>query len=216
MSKIAALVLLLSAFGTLDGTGTRTKARNPQCETCPVATVKSTAARALGRSNRTGGCSIETRAGLPLADTKCTPGAINPTVTLQVLRNKAFRTGCVRNCVTTEEQKTTTYKLYGLRKPSHNAGATQTCELDHLVPLQLGGADTLDNIWPQCGPDNVPLAQRHFKKKDKVESLLTNSVKTGAMDLAAAQNAIARDWTQFLQQAIVFCSKNPANCASGQ
>ncbi len=44
--------------------------------------------------------------------------------------------------------------------PDEQLGASQTCELDHVVPLEIGGADTLDNIWPQCGPKNVVLAKR--------------------------------------------------------
>ena len=60
----------------------------------------------------------------------------------------------------------------------------QVCELDHLVPLELGGADTLDNIWPQCGPNGVGLHERYFKLKDMVENYLTAPmVKAGRMDL---------------------------------
>ena len=45
-----------------------------------------------------------------------------------------------------------TYEWYGLARPYENNGDNQVCELDHLVPLELGGADGLGNIWPQCGP----------------------------------------------------------------
>jgi hypothetical protein len=30
--------------------------------------------------------------------------------------------------------------------PHGNSGSNQVCELDHLVPLELGGADGLGNI----------------------------------------------------------------------
>jgi hypothetical protein len=49
-----------------------------------------------------------------------------------------------------------TYASYGIARPNNNTGASQTCELDHVVPLEIGGADTIDNIWPQCGPKSVP------------------------------------------------------------
>jgi hypothetical protein len=145
-------------------------------------------------------------------DPKCTPGAVNPTVTLQVLSDPNFRTGCIRNCVTSERDKSGTYRLYGIPHPVNNQGPNQVCELDHLVPLALGGADTLENIWPQCGPNQVALSERYFKQKDMVESYLADQVRTGQMSVAKAQTAIAADWTQFLSMAKVFCSKNPRGC----
>jgi hypothetical protein len=149
-------------------------------------------------------------------DPKCTPGAINPTVTLQVLTDPEFRTACIRNCVTTEQEKAATYELYGQPHPANNQGSTQTCELDHLIPLQLGGADTLDNIWPQCGPSDVTLAERYFKQKDIVENWLAEQVKTKQKDLGEVQRAIATDWTQFLRPAKSFCSMSPETCGLGE
>jgi hypothetical protein len=145
--------------------------------------------------------------GFLLPDPKCTPGAINPTLTAQVLQHRDFTTKCVRNDATSEEQKHATYVAYGIRKPEHNEGETQTCELDHLISLELGGADTLDNIWPQCGPPGVELKERFFKQKDIVEDHLGELVKLGKIDLAEAQKRIATDWTQFLEEAKQTCSR---------
>jgi 5-methylcytosine-specific restriction endonuclease McrA len=36
-------------------------------------------------------------------------------------------------------------------KRPRNLRVTRNCELDHFVPRYLGGADTLDDILPQCG-----------------------------------------------------------------
>jgi hypothetical protein len=83
--------------------------------------------------------------------------------------------------------------------------------LDHLVSLELGGADTLDNIWPQCGPDEVSLSERYFKLKDTVENYLARQVKNGQMELAAAQQGIATDWTQFLSDAQSACPDGHCN-----
>jgi hypothetical protein len=77
--------------------------------------------------------------------------------------------------------------------------------LYHLIPLELGGADTLDNVWPQCGPSGVALPQRFFKEKDAVENYLAMQVRQGRMDLGAAQKGIATDWTQFLGEAMRAC-----------
>jgi hypothetical protein len=153
---------------------------------------------------------VQTIHGFGVPDPRCTPGAFNPTLTLEILKNPLFRTGCVRDCVTSGQQKQVTYGWYGITHPQGNQGAGQTCELDHLVPLEMGGADTLANIWPQCGPDGVALADRFFKQKDLVENYLTAMVKGGQMQLAPAQIAIATDWTQFLDAAKKWCA--PSGC----
>ncbi len=97
------------------------------------------------------------------------------------------------------------YNLCSLRDSPNNTGANQTCELDHLISLELGGADTLDNIWPQCGPPGVSLSQRFFKEKDGVENYLAKMVKTSQMDLGEVQRGIATDWTQYLDAAREAC-----------
>ena len=181
------------------------------CNHCPVAlSSKASSAFGVPGSQQPNGCKTVLSNGLPLPDPHCTPGAENPTVTLDVLRNTAFRTACLRDCASTESQKHVTYGWYSLTPPPNNTGNSQTCELDHLVPLELGGADTLDNIWPQCGPDGVSLNDRYFKRKDLVENYLTAQVKSGAMDLETARHQIATDWTPFVTAAKRFCAVN--NC----
>jgi hypothetical protein len=150
-------------------------------------------------------CKAKAENGKFVPDPTCTPGAINPTVTESILKNPAFRTGCIRDEATSEEQKTATYGWYKTPHPAGNTGRNQTCELDHLIPLYLGGADTLENIWPQCGPDDVALDDRYFKEKDKVEYYLGQQVREGTMGLADAQHGIAADWTQYLSKAEEFC-----------
>jgi len=209
------ILLLVLIIGAVRPAGV-SAASQATCTHCPVASVQPKASQPLGKSDTSHGCKTGMKNSLPVPDPVCTPGAVNPTVTVQVLKNSAFRTGCVRDCVTSESEKSVTYQWYGIPHPSNNEGASQTCELDHLVPLELGGADTLDNIWPQCGPPDVQLAQRYFKQKDMVENYLANQAKTGKMNLAKAQAAIAADWTQFLSQATKFCSGNPSKCAAAK
>src|SRR5215469_14888432 len=93
-------------------------------------------------------CVVRMHNGFLLPDPACTPGAINPALTIDVLQNPEFRTTCVRNQTTTEVEKEQTYGWYATMRPAQNSGVTQTCELDHLISLELGGADTLENIWP--------------------------------------------------------------------
>jgi hypothetical protein len=143
-------------------------------------------------------CTTEIRNGLPIPDPNCTPGAVDPTVTLKVLKSTAFRTSCVRDRATSAKAKAATYNAYKMPHPANNTGRNQVCELDHLVSLELGGADTIDNIWPQCGPSNVALGKRYFKQKDAVENYLAAAVRGGTISLKDAQEKIAKDWTQFL------------------
>jgi hypothetical protein len=139
--------------------------------------------------------------GFPVPDPRCTPGAINPTVTLAVLKNPAFRTDCIRDKATSAGAKDATYLWYGITKPQGNVGKQMTCEKDHFISLELGGSDTLDNIWPECGPDGVPLDRRFFKEKDRVENYLADQVEAGSMSLEDAQRGIATDWTQYIAPA---------------
>ena len=163
----------------------------------------------------------------PIPDPACTPGAINPTLTLAVLKDSRFKTEIVRDGATKESRsgseehskelfKTDTYGWYDVAKPAGNEGENQTCELDHLISLELGGADTLDNIWPQCGPrGQADLDKRFFKEKDLVEDYLAALVRNGKMDLAEAQKGIASDWTQYLDKARSSCPKRDCTKASG-
>ena len=151
-------------------------------------------------------CAAIVRAGELFPDARCTPGGINPSVTAEILRDPAWRTRCLRNCQTSEAEKHIVYRWYAIRKPRENSGENQVCELDHLVPLELGGADGLGNIWPECGPDNASLRQRNFKIKDRVENYLADEVRAGRMPLRAAQRGIAQDWSQYLDAANISCS----------
>jgi len=176
---------------------------------CPAG-VDPTASTALTIPGANAHCTLKMSHGYPLPDNSCTPGAINPTVTLEVLRGSEFKTGCERNKASTYVQKKATYNAYAVEKPDNNSGQNQTCELDHLISLELGGAETVDNIWPQCGPDEVTLNERYFKIKDGVENYLAAAVKSGAIALDKAQHGIAEDWTQYIDQAKAYWSSHSA------
>lgn len=162
----------------------------------------------------TGTCKTTVSNGYPIPDPTCTPGAFNPSLTLTVLKLLGFGTKCVRDKNSTPTAKAGTYDWYGIAHPTQNTGANQVCELDHLVSLEIGGADSLDNIWPQCGPDAVTLNERYFKQKDLVENFLAAPFRAGkksitlsdgtTMTLAEVQKAIAKDWTQFLPDATAY------------
>ena len=62
-------------------------------------------------------------------------------------------------------------------------------EIDHLIPLELGGANTVANLWPE--PYN---SQYGAIEKDGLEDWLHEQVCNGNTSLAAAQHEIATNW----------------------
>ena len=66
---------------------------------------------------------------------------------------------------------------------------TEGCEVDHLISRDLGGADTLENLWPQ------PYTQHPgAHEKDWLETELNKEVCAGKTPLQDAQNEIKTDW----------------------
>jgi hypothetical protein len=112
-----------------------------------------------------------------------------------VLRDPNFKTDCVRDQLTTGAEKRAVYGWYGITVPAHNYGRTQECELDHLVSLNSGGGDGLENIWPQCDFRPVSLSERYFRVKDAAEVRAGSMIKQGA-DPIPVQHQLAEDWTK--------------------
>jgi hypothetical protein len=132
-----------------------------------------------------GECHARTAAGgEPLPDPSCTPGAVDPAVTQANIATTICRsgyTGRIRPPASdTGRWKVRTFVFYGL-----DTGARG--EYDHLVPLELGGSNATSNLWIEPGAIPNP--------KDKVENRLHDEVCAGEVTLAAAQRAIATDWT---------------------
>jgi hypothetical protein len=95
---------------------------------------------------------------------------------------------CVTGYTTTvrpPDAQTEAFK-FGSAYPAYGIASGIQSELDHLVPLELGGDNDAANLWPEVGP--VPNA------KDSVESALHHAVCAGQVSLASAQAAIAQDW----------------------
>lgn len=70
-------------------------------------------------------------------------------------------------------------------------------ELDHHVPLILGGSPTSpDNLWLQAWDEATPgwSGQSAARVKDKLEVRLNRLVCSGALPLAEAQACIYEDW----------------------
>jgi hypothetical protein len=68
-------------------------------------------------------------------------------------------------------------------------------EVDHDVPLELGGSNDIANLWPEAA--SPPPG---FHEKDQVENYLHDQVCSGRMNLIDAQRAIATNWIDVYQQ----------------
>ena len=62
-------------------------------------------------------------------------------------------------------------------------------KVDFLIPIGLGGANNLANLWPQA----VNLKPGYDEKK-KAEQYLYGEVCSGRMSLSRAQKMIADNW----------------------
>jgi hypothetical protein len=65
-------------------------------------------------------------------------------------------------------------------------------EIDHLIPLCLGGSDEFSNLWPQ--PRRTIEPEWNAEAKDRLERLICQMVCDGQLDIATAQEEIATDW----------------------
>ena len=63
-------------------------------------------------------------------------------------------------------------------------------KIDHLIPLELGGADTLDNLWPQ----SLRVKPYGADRKELLTEVLLTKIARRQMTLAQAQEEIRRDW----------------------
>jgi hypothetical protein len=120
--------------------------------------------------------------GLP--DRACTPGALDGRVSQKTLARTVCRRGYTRLI---RPAMSDTQRLRGPLSRAEGLPAGTPGEIDHLVPLELGGASDVRNLWLQPGP--IP------NLKDGLENRLHASVCSGRLTLAAAQKLIVSRWT---------------------
>ncbi len=124
----------------------------------------------------------------PLPDPRCTPGALNPAVTQETLDSTLCRPGGYTDSVRpprsyTDSLKPRFMEAYGVESEPYS-----DYELDHLIPLGLGGAAADPrNLWPEpeFGPDGA-------EEKNALAGELNYEVCAGQIGLADAQRALLR------------------------
>lgn len=78
---------------------------------------------------------------------------------------------------------------YGLPPGNH-----PNYEIDHLIPLCMGGGDDPSNLWPQMRRSIEP--EWNAEAKDRLERRLCDMVCAGQIDIGTAQQEIAEDWIE--------------------
>ena len=173
-SRIAVLAI------TLTFTGCAAAATAASAATYPPLTKVHDPGRVTGTMH--GPCHIRYPARRqPLPDPRCTPGSYDPVMTRARICAPGYHTSTYRppSSQTTRAKYYVVEPAYGQR---HVLG-----ELDHLVPLELGGSNDMKNFWVQAG--HIP------NSKDTVENRLHREVCTGKISLHTAQLDIAHNWT---------------------
>jgi len=63
-------------------------------------------------------------------------------------------------------------------------------KVDHLIPIELGGADVMENLWPQ----SLYARPYSVERKELLTQHLLARIAAGKMTLSQAQKEISEDW----------------------
>ena len=114
-----------------------------------------------------------------LPNPKLTPGA-----TVKISKDSLCRGSETVDGSLSISLKRKVFEVYGIRTERsvpHN--------VDHLIPVSLGGSSAIENLWPQ------PLSgEWSYNQKNKLERRLRKLVCSGELDLETAQREISTDW----------------------
>lgn len=130
-----------------------------------------------GVQTKTSGCAAQGA----LQDSACTPGDIFPNATTDQICTPGYSRS-VRDVPISEKDQV--YASYGI---THHVSGQY--EVDHLVSLELGGSNSIANLWPESASPTPG-----FHEKDQVENYLHDQVCSGAISLKDAQIEIATNW----------------------
>jgi hypothetical protein len=127
-----------------------------------------------------------------LPDPHCTPGAVDPRVTQADIGS----TICVAGYTTTVRPPTSytePLKLRLLTSYGYTTGRPSAFELDHRVPLEVGGDPrAVANLWPEIG--GVP------NPKDSIEGYVHRLVCAGRITLTEGEAVFEGDYWAWAAQ----------------
>lgn len=132
-----------------------------------------------------------------LPDSFCTPGSHFPLTTLQVNGQYAEEPGSVivgDICIAGYSKNVRNVPISVKNQVLKNYGIVDynstLYEIDHLIPLSIGGDNNIKNLWPEH------VEGYGYKVKDNVERCFLKKVCEGKMLLEEAQNIMSDNWTK--------------------
>lgn len=142
-----------------------------------------------------------------LPDPRCTPGGVDPTATKDAICSRSTKE--VRHV--TESVERAVFFSYGV---SRGDGVAR--ENDHVISLELGGDNSIANLFPQVYEDKAKLEAEELlddelgaHAKDKVENWLHARVCHDELELADAQRMIATNWVAVYHAYIAYHHEHP-------
>jgi Protein of unknown function (DUF3761) len=132
----------------------------------------------LGHRTQTSDC---VRSARP--DRKCSPGAYYSRLTKRVICSSSFHTSAIRNVP--QSEKFRVEREYGMAAAYYG----HTIEIDHIIPLELGGSNAIANLFPEPGSGTA-----NYHVKDAVEDRAAAEVCDGRLSLHTARQGFARNW----------------------
>lgn len=152
--------------------------------TAPPPTTTTAAGRASAAARSSAAAPAATSAvvagGIVLPNRRLTPGETFPGVAIGEVCTSGWSSA---HRDVTASVRLQVFAAYGIPYARH-AGY----ELDHLVSLELGGDNSIRNLWPE------PYAGTGARVKDRIENELHRLVCAHQLPLATADHAIAVDW----------------------
>ena len=134
-------------------------------------------------------------------DPERTPGAVNPEITQDNIRQTICNPRWTTRSVRPEVSYTNRLKVEQIREYAYSDPSVKDYEEDHFIPLELGGnpADP-KNLWPEPFETSIPDGGAHAK--DQVENYLHAEVCSGSLTLEQAQKEITEDWYRVYTTAV--------------
>jgi hypothetical protein len=115
---------------------------------------------------------------VPLPDRSLTPGSI-----------QSSDSGAICTPGWSEAHRDVSYATEDQVAAEYGLSSHYGYEIDHLIPLELGGSNAVSNLWPE--PYSSPYGAN---QKDGLEDYLHDQVCHYGLPLATAQHEIAVNW----------------------
>ena len=104
-------------------------------------------------------------------------------MTKRVVCAAGFRTGTIRDVP--QSEKFAVEREYGMAATYYG----YSIEIDHIIPLELGGSNAIGNLFPEPGRGNA-----NYHAKDALENRARDAVCAGRLSLRAARHGFATNW----------------------